>query len=119
MSSASLAEGPGVVVASWETSGQVYFARLDHGAGKASSPIAPPGGKGDRKHPAVAIDRNGETILVWAEGTGWQKGGSLAWQVLDAAGQPTQEKGRIEGGVPVWGLPTVVARPQGGFTIIR
>jgi hypothetical protein len=119
MSSASLAEGPGGVVASWETNGQVYLARLDQGAAKASPPISPPGGKGDRKHPAVAIDLNGETILVWAEGTGWQKGGSLAWQVFDTAGQPTGEKGRIEGGVPIWGLPTVVARPEGGFTIIR
>jgi hypothetical protein len=119
MSSASLAEGPTGVVAAWETNGQVYFAHLDSGSAKSSNPIAPRGGKGNRKLPAVAVASNGETILVWAEDTGWQKGGSLAWQVFNADGQPIDEPGRLEGGVPVWGLPTVVARPDGGFTIVR
>ena len=81
--------------------------------------MSPPGGGGGRKHPAVAGNAEGETILVWAEGTGWKRGGDLAWQVFDRSGRPTDEKGRVEGGVPVWGLATVVARPDGGFTIIR
>jgi hypothetical protein len=36
-------------------------------------------------------------LLVWTEGTGWQRGGSLAWQLFDANGQPTNEKGRVDG----------------------
>jgi hypothetical protein len=67
----------------------------------------------------VAGNARGETILVWAEGTGWQKGGSLVWQVFDRSGRATEQKGRIEAGVPVWGLATVVAGPDEGFTIIR
>jgi hypothetical protein len=58
-------------------------------------------------------------ILAWTEGTGWERGGALAWQVFDASGQPTQEKGRVEGAIPTWSMATVVARPDGGFTIIH
>jgi hypothetical protein len=61
----------------------------------------------------------GETILVWAEGTGWQKGGTLAWQVFDRSGRPTEMKGRVEGGIPTWGLATVVARPDESLLIIH
>jgi hypothetical protein len=57
-------------------------------------------------------------VLVWTEGTGWQKGGSLAWQVFDKTGKPSEEKGRMDRGIPVWGLPTVVATDE-GFTIIH
>ncbi len=119
MSSASLSEASSGILAAWETKGQVYFSRLAPGSHEASPPIAPPGGNGDRKHPAVAGNARGETILVWAEGTGWEKGGSLVWQVFDRSGRPIGAEGRIEGGVPVWGIPTVVARPDGGFTIIH
>ena len=78
-----------------------------------------PAARGTASIPPIAVAPGGETILVWAEDTGWQKGGSLAWQVFDADGQPIDEPGRLEGGVPAWGLPTVVAQPDGGFTIIR
>jgi hypothetical protein len=79
--------------------------------------VKPPG-NASRNHPAVAGIGGGETILVWAEGTGWQKGGALAWEVFDRAGRPTGHKGRVDGGIPVWGLATVVARPDGSFLIV-
>ena len=116
MTSETLATGrAGAVVAAWETQGQVSFARVD----RAAEPISPPGRGGDRKHPAVALNVRGEVLLAWAEGTGWQKGGDLAWQVFDPSGRPTAEKGRIRNGIPVWGLPTAVARPDGGFVIMH
>jgi hypothetical protein len=43
----------------------------------------------------------------------------LAWQVFDRSGRPIGAEGRIQDGIPVWGLATVVARPDGGFTIIH
>ena len=66
----------------------------------------------------MAGNTRGETLLGWTEGTGWQKGGSLAWQLFDRSGRPMEEKGRLEGAVPVWGLATAGARPDGGFTIV-
>jgi hypothetical protein len=118
MSSESLAESAGGVLAAWETQGQVYYTRIDPRSSARPRPIPAPGKAGDRKHPSVAANDLGTVILVWTEGAGWQKGGSLAWQVFDHSGQPTGERGRIEGGIPVWSLATAVPRPDGGFTIV-
>jgi hypothetical protein len=65
----------------------------------------------------VAGNGKGETILVWTEGMGWNRGGSLAWQVFDKAGKPTQTKSETDG-VPTWSLVAVFPRADGGFTII-
>ncbi len=117
MSTAAMADTDAGLLIAWETRGEVYFRRI--GRETSQSPaIAPPGGRGDRKHPAIAGNVRNETILVWTEGTGWQKGGALAWQVFDRNGRPSGAIERLDGGVPVWGLATVVAAPDGGFTII-
>lgn len=118
MSSESFAESPADVLAAWETRGQVYFTAIDPATLEPGSITAAPGSGDDRKHPTVAGNARGETLLAWTEGTGWQKGGSLAWQLFDRSGKPMSDKGRLEGVVPVWGLATAVARPDGGFTIV-
>ena len=117
MSSAVLAEAGARVLAAWETAGQVYYTGVNPSASGPVNPIPAPGeGKG-RKHPTIAGNRAGETILVWTEGMGWKKGGSLVWQVFDRDGNPTGQKGTADG-VPVWSLPSVVASQGEGFTII-
>ena len=115
MSSASMAAGEGGPVAAWETAGQVYFARVADTT-KVSSP---PGRPGSRKHPAVAVAPDGSILLAWAEGTGWQKGGDLAWRLFDPSGRPTEVSGRVKGGIPVWGLPSAVALPDGRFVVFH
>jgi hypothetical protein len=114
MSTATIAQSDKRLLVAWETAGQVYFTDL---ASDASSHIPAPDQATNRKHPFVAGNARGETLLVWAEGTGWKKGGSLAWQVYDRAGKPIAEKGKADG-VPVWSLPTAVVLPGGEFTII-
>jgi hypothetical protein len=115
MSSEAFAEGSGGVFAAWETRGQVYFARL----GKDVSPVAAPGDGRGRKNPALAVNGRGEVLLAWTEGTGWQRGGALAWQVYDRSGRPTAARGRIPGAIPMWGLPTAVAERDGTFTLLH
>jgi hypothetical protein len=105
------------VVAAWETNGRIFFSQINPGTEGFSMPQAVPEGA-NQKHPAVAVNSSGEMVLVWTEGTGWQKGGALVWQVYDKNGNPTQTKRRVEGGIPVWGLPTVVATEK-GFTIFH
>jgi hypothetical protein len=113
MSSMNIEEGPGGVLGAWETGGQVYFAKLDAKA----DPIQAPGEPGKRKHPRLATNSRGETILAWTEGTGWQKGGSVAYQMFDASGKPKGDRGTLEN-LAAWNFAAVVARADGGFTII-
>jgi len=119
MSSEAFVEGPNGVLAAWETQGQVKFAQVESQTLKLSAPISAPGAGGNRKHPVLAVNAKGEVLLAWTEGTGWKRGGALAWQVYDATGKPTADKGRVEGGIPAWGLAATVARPDGGFTLIH
>ena len=118
MSSMSFAEGPQGVVAAWQTEGQIYYAKLDAADPSRSRPVAAAGeGKG-RKHPVLAVNAQGEMILAWTEGTGWQKGGTLAWQVFDREGRPVGEMGHAPD-IPVWSFATVFARSDGGFEVLH
>ena len=117
MSTAYLSEGGQRVLAAWEKAGEVYFNQVDPDSFKLSPAIATPGEGNNRKHPAVAASANGQMLLVWTEGTGWSKGGSLAWQLFDKSGMPNGAEGHTPG-IPVWGLPNVFADHQGNFTIV-
>jgi hypothetical protein len=115
MSTFALIEGPDGVIAAWETGGQVQYTRV--GADASIAVVEAPGAVRTRRHPALATNAAGDVLLAWTEGTGWQRGGSLAWQVFDKAGRPTAESGRAAG-VPVWSLLAAHARRAGGFRIV-
>jgi hypothetical protein len=117
MSSEAFVDGPQAVKAGWETDGQVFMARIDKKQGLLSQPTAAPGSPGGRKHPALAVNGRGHTILVWTEGTGWQRGGALAWQVFDEKGMPTKARGRTDG-IPVWSFAAVYPEPDDSFVIL-
>ena len=114
----TLVEGSKGVVAAWDTNGQIYFASVKPGTAEVTKPQSAPGAGKGRKHPVIAFNSRGDMILVWTEGTAWQRGGALAWQVFDSKGRPTQQKGRDDRGIPVWGLPAVMATEK-GFAIIH
>jgi hypothetical protein len=114
MSSMTLSETSGQILAAAETHGRVFFVRLDPQTGKVSSPVSP---EKQAKHPVVLGNARGEVLLAWAEGTGWNKSGSLAWQLYDREGKTLADKGRADG-LPVWSLPTAFADSLGNFTII-
>lgn len=117
MSSMDFASNGTAVVGAWETGGQVYWVRVDSDAGSARQPLSAPGeGKG-RKHPRVAVNQKGEVLLVWTEGTGWQKGGSLAYQLFDESGKPTLERAQLPG-VAAWSFAAVAAKPDGSFSLL-
>lgn len=113
MSSMAFAEAAGKVEGAWETGGQVYFGDLTK---PNAAPVSAPGESTKRKHPRIAVVSSGETLMVWTEGTGWARGGSLAWQLYDPSGKAIGEK-RTTPGLPVWSFGAVVAKPS-GFIII-
>jgi hypothetical protein len=114
MSSAAISELGERVLTAWETAGQIHLGILDD---KKLSRIIPPGGAGKRKHPLIAANKNGDVLLVWTEGTGWQRGGAVAWQLFDTSGKPLGERGRKDG-VPMWSFAAAYARPNGNFVVI-
>lgn len=114
MSSMDIAATSADAVGAWENGGQVYWTRLDTNG----TPIAAPGDGKGRKHPRIAINRRGEVLLVWTEGTGWQKGGSLASQTFGHDGAPIGETQRIDG-IPAWSFAAAAALPDGDFAIVR
>ena len=117
MSSESLAEDCAGVLAAWETDQRVFFARIDPKSAKVSKPISPPGS--GSQTPERGVERQGRDD----PGVG-RRDWMAEWRGLGVAGlrsvRPTTDaKGRVEAGIPVWGLPTVVARPDGSFLIIH
>ncbi len=114
MSSMDFAQAGDKVEGAWETGGHVYFEDLT--AANAVRIAAPEGGQ-NQKHPRLAIAPDGETLMAWTEGTGWNRGGSLAWQLYDAPGKPLGKK-CAQPGVPAWSFGAVVAKPHGGFLVL-
>jgi hypothetical protein len=114
MSSAALTQTPERIVAAWETAGQVHLAWVE---GEKVTRTTPPGVGGKRKHPAIATNTKGDILLVWTEGTGWQRGGAVSWQLFDKSGKPLDERGRQEG-VPVWSFAAAYAGADGTFIVL-
>ncbi|HLV79919.1 MAG TPA: sialidase family protein [Chthonomonadaceae bacterium] len=115
MSTYTLSEGKDGILAAWETRDRVYTTAI-HPADLTFSKPTPVSGT-SQKHPFLVSNTSGQSLLIWVEGSGWQRGGALAWQVLDRK-QACLASGRRENGIPVWGLATAYARPDGGFVIV-
>ena len=120
MSTPALSEGPEhSLLAMWETQGQV-FRRLifpDHPI-QSPAAVSATGNPGSRKHPVLAFNpANGPHLLIaWVEGTGWEKGGSLAWECIDLKSGSSATGSRP--GIPVWGLTAAIPEPDGSFTLM-
>jgi hypothetical protein len=104
MSTQSFANRDQKLLAAWETAGQIYLSPAD-----AAEPISPPGAGNNRKHPSLAIAKDGAVLLAWSEGTGWKRGGSIAWQVFNGERlTPVEGAAGVQQGLAVWSLPAAV-----------
>jgi len=117
MSTYALAETSGGMVAAWETAQQIYSTTLDPATGEAGAITAIPG-SGSRKHPSIAVNQAGDRLIAWTEGTGWNRGGTLAWRLTDANGAELASDAQA-GPVPVWGLVSAIPLSHGSFLILR
>jgi hypothetical protein len=116
MSLFAIAPGGGMFAA-WETAQQIYYATLDPDHMSASAPVAV-AGTAARRLPSVAVNHTGDRLLAWTEGTAWARGGTLAWELQNAHGATIASASRA-GAVPVWGLVSAAALPDGSFVIVR
>jgi hypothetical protein len=119
MSSAAFHRMSDGMLAAWETEHQVKLTRVD-GLPALSLPkvVAPKLNKQTRKHPVLCTNSKGQVMLAWTEGTGWQKGGSVAWQVFDQSGLPVAGGTGRADGVSVWSLVAVFPGPNDDFTVV-
>ncbi len=102
--------------AAWEIAGRIHLGGIVPRTGKVLKSIEP-AGDGQRKHPSLAINRRGETLLAWTEGTGWNRGGRLAWQIFDRDDRPTGAVGTAPG-VPAWSFAAAVAEGERDFILL-
>jgi hypothetical protein len=120
MSSMSLVEiQSGAVVGAWERQGQIVLGRFAPASSRPDKFTTAMRGPSQRKHPVLAAGRDGSLLIAWTEGTGWNKGGTLAWQITDQdltlnSGSTLVTAGRV----PVWSFCSVAA-VAGAFVLVR
>jgi len=117
MSTSYLAETPKGVLAAWEVRQTVQFGFVGSNFAMGT-PFAPLQLGRNPKNPAAAANANGETLASWTEGTSFNQGGSVGWQLYDKSGTPGRESGKAEG-LPANSLVAVFAKPDGTFVILH
>jgi len=117
MSSYTVTHGPGAALAAWETAGQISWAKLDPTTWEPME-IYPLAGNAKRKYPSIAQAGDGTLLLAWAEGTGWNRGGNIAWQIFDSNGQVLEGGSGRRPNLATWSFPAALARPDRTFLII-
>ena len=118
MSTAALSDvNDGGTVAAWEQQGNIVTGTVspDLTLGQV---VPAPGAAANRKHPAIAINRQGSRLVAWTEGTGWAKGGRVAWQLYDREGKPVDGARGSVSNLPAWDLPATAATRDGRFIIL-
>lgn len=111
MSSASLMTSGLALRGAWENDGQIVTGLM----GETSAPLKV--GPKNAKHPALAGNAKGQTLVASVIGSGWSKAGTLHWDILDAQGSIIQSG--EEGKLAVWSYSSPYARPDGSFVILR
>jgi hypothetical protein len=105
-------------VAAWETLGSIRFGVYSYRSTKSDHSHDVPGANKNAKHPAIAINKNGDILIAWAKDTGWEKGGSVAWQVFDARLNPIVDAAGHAEDLPVWSKPAACSTPDGNFVVL-
>jgi hypothetical protein len=112
MSSASLLPSKQALRGAWENDGQIITALMNDPAASVQK-IGPK----DAKHPALAQNAKGQSLVASIIGSGWSKAGALHWDLLDAQGRVTDSGGGDK--LPVWSYAAAYAKPDGSFVILR
>ena len=88
----SIQNTPQALWLTFETRGEIRL--YDVNGGQVGGVRAAAGGL-RQKHPALAVNSNGQRLLAWGEGNGYKSGGTLNWQLFNPA---AETKSGTEGG---------------------
>jgi hypothetical protein len=118
MSTASFAQSKEHVYAAYESDKNVFIHRLHSPSVNNDSITIPIPDKGDnRKHPALSINKDNVILLTWTEGTGFNKGGSIAWQLFSADLKPLTQIDHAPN-LPANSIPASFSKPDCSFVIL-
>lgn len=112
MSSASLLPTGEWLQAAWEKDGRIVTGRLDAAVG-SSRQVGPK----NAKHPVLARNSRGQTLVACVIGSGWNKAGTLHWDLLDEQGLSTASGGSDP--LPLWSHTAVYTHPDGSFVLLH
>ena len=124
MSKSTFCQSNGRTFAAWEWENRVQYSVLETERVLGSEPLGPGsswtsvGGKSPHKHPCLAVNKDGQMLLAWTEGTGWKRGGEISWQVFDRSGKPLRRVNGKAKGLPAWSFAAAYANGDGSFTIL-
>jgi len=118
MSSSFMQPTTAGMLAAWETDNTIWMTNISE---PTRTPFKVSGTKS--KHPSFAQNERGETLITWAIGTGWQRGGTLAWSVLDEKGKVIEETtaalSKRDLSVPMWSYPAAAFVKSLGFVVFN
>lgn len=100
----------------FETEGRINQLQLDTGA--EAMPVAEPFIKTRQKNPAVAINTQGDRLIVWGEAISHTRGGRLNMHLFAEDGSDKHTGFVEEVAIPKFSFPAAAVLPDGDFLVL-
>tara|TARA_B110000858_G_scaffold194218_1_gene248191 strand:- start:42028 stop:43245 length:1218 start_codon:yes stop_codon:yes gene_type:complete len=100
----------------FETEGRII--QLQLGAQAEAMPVAEPFIKTRQKNPAIAINAEGDRLIVWGEAISHTRGGRLNMHLFAADGTDKNAEFVEELSIAKFSFPAVAALPDGDFLVL-
>jgi hypothetical protein len=100
----------------FETEGRIN--QLQLGTGIDATPVAEPFIKTRQKNPAVAINSQGDRLIVWGEAISHTRGGRLNMHLFTDDGSDNSAPFAEELSIPKFSFPAAAVLPSGDFLVL-
>ena len=100
----------------FETEGRII--QLQLGADEAATPVAEPFIKTRQKNPALAINGEGDRLIVWGEAISHTRGGRLNMHLFAEDGSDKSTEFAEEVAIPKFSFPAAAVLPGGDFLVL-
>lgn len=118
MSSSTFGEGRDGVFVGTEREGNVEFRVLDPVTGRQSVIGRAFGLPKAGRYPGVTGNKEGDVLVAWVDGGGWNRGGILKWIVFDSSGEIIEKPESSNQMIEPWSFGAVATQPNGSFLVI-